>query len=146
MAAVEGDADKAAFVVSPVVSGRKCLLPVEARERLYMWASALRAMGVRVSRPLVMGTVNMLIKDTEVAELFKHKAVRADWYARFKTQVEISEGKVRRIELDRKRWCTSANVELWYKRLGEWARRSWSWAWDGGLVRTRHPKKTAHIS
>eukprot|EP00966_Prymnesium_polylepis_P033763 784896-Prymnesium_polylepis.1 len=68
---------------------------------------------------MVLGAVNVTIKDSPFAARFKHGAAGQDWYYAFKRMCGFPKQiKPKRIELARAKWCTSKN------RLREYLRAS----------------------
>ena len=69
---------------------------------------------------MVLNYVNTLLANTEVAEAFKHREVRRDWYYRWlKRCTRLRTANVRPIEVIRAKWATAQNVEQHHLVLGD---------------------------
>ena len=99
------------IIGSPNKAGGTFHFPVEAREKLFRWAAALRALGIRVGRSLVLGSVKFLVKGSNLEETFSDLEAARRWYFSWKKSIGVKEGKVKRIEISRKKWCTAKNIK-----------------------------------
>ena len=107
-------AEKRTEVRSPIKNGGSRFLSAIAIEKLHDWVAALRAMRIKVGRSLVVGTVKVMVKGTELEEKFADDELASNWYKSFKVTAGFrKDSKPNRIELSRAKWCTAKNVKLY---------------------------------
>ncbi|KAK3265163.1 hypothetical protein CYMTET_26140 [Cymbomonas tetramitiformis] len=101
-------------VVTPEKPGRKSFIPPHAEKDLWEFICALRAMKVPVYKQTVCSYANELIAGTSIEDLFAHGVVDNNWYYGFLDRFHMKTGNARPLELQRGKWCTTANMKAHY--------------------------------
>ena len=99
-------------------AGRMVAIPQEVEKKLEDLCLLLRDMKLPVFRYMVLNYVNILIKDTEVAERFKDKEVKRCWYYRWLGRcTRLRTANLTPLEMTRAQWATSENAKKHYDML-----------------------------
>ena len=105
---------------SPDKRGNQTFVPYAVEHKLEDLCLALRELHMPVYRFMILNYLNTLIVETEIAEKFKHKQVRRDWYYRWLDRAtRLKTAQVKPLEVRRAKWATVENVKQHYDVLAD---------------------------
>ena len=106
-------------ICSPLRSGPATAIPRRYELQLVQYVQTLRALKLKAGKTLLVGAANYLIRDTDIADRFKHREVRQGWYYAFRRRWGIKVKNQTRLEMDRARWTTSSHMRDWYQVVAD---------------------------
>ncbi|KAJ1477650.1 hypothetical protein T484DRAFT_1820496 [Baffinella frigidus] len=101
---------------APAPRGHPTVLPLEQELRMVKWAQSFRAYRVQITRSLFLGMVERWTRGTALAGAFKNGRPSDEWYRGFLNRHRnvLGERCVSALETDRHKWCTAAQMKVWF--------------------------------